>query len=414
MIKKLRIKFVVISFLSIFTLLSIILLTVNITNFVKVAQDADEITLNIAQNEGEMNTNNSQNGVPSGTPPQNFDPASGERGTDRPEVMYDSRYFSITYGEDGTVMVVNLSHTASFTSETAQQLAQTVYSTSDSYGWSGNYRYRVYNTGNTVLVVFLDYSRELAPSRTVLYTSLIIGGVGLLLSFVAIYFISNLVVKPVDEALKKQKHFISNASHELKTPITIISANNEILEMEIGENESTDTINRQIRKLSTIVKDLNSLAKLDELDHVSTFNKFNLSKVVEEVIDPFYELFNEKHIKFESVIEPEVYYKGEESMIKVLINTIIENALKYSQSNALLTLSQDKDRVVIECKNDANSIKDGDLDEVFERFYRSDEVRSSIEGSGIGLSIAKEIIEMHKARIKARGEEGNFIIRIEL
>ena len=416
MIKKLRRKFIIVSVLSVFLLLTGILVTVNVINYTRVADDADKITQILVDNNGSF--------FPSGVIPgiipnqdENKDDQTRpfERGGDRKEAPYDIRYFYVKYDKDGNAVETNVTNTITFSEDQAIRLTTPLLAKKAKTGWNGNYRYRVQTKDEYTYVILIDYNRELSPSRTVTWTSLIIGVSGLIIATVIIYFISNIVVKPVYNAFKKQKEFISNASHELKTPITVISANNEILEIEYGSNDSIETIHRQINKLSNIVKDLNSLAKIDEYERLSVYTSFNLSDIVNDISDSFKELFTKDNKEFITDIDNDITYKGDENLIRNLVSIILENSYKYSVSKANISLKKDNDKIVIETINDADSVKDGDINEVFERFYRSDEARASnIEGSGIGLSMAKEIVDIHKGKIKARGENNNFILRIEL
>ena len=274
MIKKLRFKFILYSSLSIFLLLALILVSVNVINYSKVADSANKVTLAIAENNGTIPNRGEFPVNPGENPPEEPSFSPDERFDDRKEMVFDLRFFTVTINKDGVVTNVNTDRIASIDENTAKELALSLYKKNAKTGWNKFFRYRVYEKDSETTVILVDYERELTPSKTVLITSSIVGTVGVLISIVIIYFISNLVVKPVDDAFKKQKHFISNASHELKTPLTIISANNEILEIEHGKNESTDTINRQVRKLNSMIKELNNLSKVDELNRINEFYKW--------------------------------------------------------------------------------------------------------------------------------------------
>src|SRR5574344_1452411 len=273
MIKNLRIKFILYTMLSVFFLMAVILFTVNIIKYSQVGASADKITDVLAANNG---TFPGGGGIGGG---QN-NPGSSLG----PETAYDTRYFTVTY-TDGTVSAVNVDRIASIDKATAQSYAASVYS--KSRGWYGDYRYLVSNKDTkTKLIIFIDYSRELAPSRVVLFTSLSVFAAGLAVSFVVVFFVSKRFVQPLEENNRKQKRFISDASHELKTPITIISANAEILEMQYGENESTKSIVKQVGRLSEMVKELNSLSRLNEEEKVAMV-KFDLTSAFLDAASSF-------------------------------------------------------------------------------------------------------------------------------
>lgn len=385
--------------LCVFFLLGIILLSVNVVNYTKLGKEADAITLVLAENKGTF-------------PSSQQNPSFADPGTMNPETPYDTRYFTVTY-TDGEVSKINTDKVASIDQNTALAYAEKVKNKST--GWLKEYRYRVYTlSSDSKMVIFIDYSRQFAPTKVVMYSSAIVFAVGLGISFVIVFFVSKKMVKPLEDSNRKQKRFISDASHELKTPITIISANSEILEMEHGENECTQAINKQVTRLSMMVKDLNSLARLDENEKVP-MAKFDFTSAFLDVCDSFKPLFESENKKLDFKAAPDIRYNGNEKLLRKLLSIILDNARKYSSSYASISLAKSGNRIIIKEANDGEGIKDGSLNRVFERFYRSDEVRGGqIEGSGIGLSIGMDIVNLHHGKINAYGEKGIFNIKAEL
>ena len=409
MYKKLRIKFILYGMLSIFALLTIILGAINVTNFILVGVDADTITEQIAQNGGSF--------VDPGLPP-----AGGEGGNPMgpgsPETKDSTRYFTVAVENDEATIVdykIN-----AYSQEEIKSWGISLSKRRISTGWSRtNYRYRLYSKPSEPAkkyVTVIDQSRELLPSYRVLIASCIGGVGGLGIVFVVLFFVSKKLVKPLEDSNYKQKRFISDASHELKTPLAIIAANNEILEIKYGQSEEINAINKEVDRLKKIISNLNLLAKLDDVKEENVLrNEFSLTDLANDVTHSFTNGFKNANKEFRFEIEENLSYKGDEERIRELISILIENALKYATSEASFALKKEGERIVIEERNDVKGIEDGPLETVFERFYRSEQARSSgAEGSGIGLSIAKQIVTLHKGRIYARGENGYFIIKVEL
>lgn len=429
MIKKLRLKFIIYSMVSIFSLMLVILLVVNITNFSLVGNDADLVTLNITNNNGSFQPNVSTipgtttnpGSTAPGTPPggTNTGPGNTPPGTrsDNPEAEAITRYITVIYNKNTTEYTVNLDRNSTYTN--IEDVKEIIDKLKGNVGWYKNYRYRITERSDgTTLYVLLDYRTELIPSQNVLYVSLIVFGSGLILSLAIIIPTSKFFIRPLEKNYHRQKRFITDASHELKTPITIISANNEIEEVEKGPSDATKTIDTQVKRLTSLVKALNDLSVIDE-EEKAVGVEFDLSAAISECITPYIKSFEKDKKKLNCNIEEGIIYKGDEKEIRELSIILIDNALKYSTTYANFSLSKEGNRVVIKCENDTNNTYptryNGDLQLVFERFYRGDDARgSTISGNGIGLAIAKGIVEKHKGRIYANGKENIFIIKAEL
>ena len=412
MIRKLRWKLVGYATTSIFLFLLIILGTINLVNFSLVAEEADQITQTIADNGGTfapIPQTPGQEGMGPGGAPTPLDPG----GPGSPEAAASSRYFTVAFDKSGNGTLVEkriLDQTVS--DENAIAWAKTLLSKNK--GWTETYfRFRSYRFEGKDYVTVLYFDRELHPSYRILYASIIGGVGGTLVSFAALIPLSALFVKPLVASRKKQQRFISDASHELKTPLTIISANKEILELEQGESEATKAIGKQVGRLNAMVKNLNALANMDE-GVKPVMGSFDLARTCMEMVDGFQGAFEKKGIALEAEIPLQLPFNGDQTMIRQLVSILLDNALKYSKTEARFSLLPSGDRTTILVRNDAD-VPDGPLDRVFERFYRADEARAGAsEGSGIGLSLAMEIVKSCNGRISAKGENGFFLIKAEL
>ena len=244
-------------------------------------------------------------------------------------------------------------------------------------------------------------------------TTVIIGGVTVLIFFGLAVSLSFWLVRPVKITLDKQKLFISNASHELKTPIAVIKANADVLEAEIGENKWLSYMKIDSARLGELVDELLELARLDDKSgHKLKFEEFNLSELVLQTALPFESRMFEMGKKYETDIQPNIFYKGDISAIKHILSILIDNALKYSDENGEISvrLYMRSNKKIIEVYNTGIGIPKDKLDKIFERFYRVDEARSSQEGGyGLGLSIAREIVYRHKGSISVQSEYGKWV-----
>ncbi len=364
---------------------------------------------NSSQTEGETTVPNNENQ----TPNQNQQELGkmGAMGPNSPEIRFSTRYFTVQFdsNNNGTMKVFNIS---AIDESEAIEWAESLLGKKET-GWTKtSYRYRIYTEGDTTYVTVIDQGREMLPSLRVLYASIIGTVVGLIISFVVLLYVSKLVVKPIDEANKKQKRFISGATTELKNPITTIDANNTIIESKYGESDETISTFKQIHKLSTLTKSLNTLTVLDEIEKTTTSN-FDLSSVANEIVSSYASLFAEKGLTFKYDIDENITLNAEEGMIRKLITEILDNALKFTTSKAYFTIVKSNDRVMIKEVNDATDLPTGSLDLVFERFYKYDNAKMT-DGTGIGLSIVKEIVEVHKGRVYASSYDNNYQIKAEL
>ena len=421
MIKKLRIKFIVISMISILIVLFVIICGINISNYVSVSNNADNILKTLYENGGRFKK---RDRFPDSG--EEYEPAETEAQTDddryenmekNPEMPYETRFFTVLIKTDEdnnkTYDVIMDFIKAVETKEEAINYASKVLTRDNNKGYVGVYRYLHETNDEGTIVIFVDCRRGLDNASNFLKSSLIISIVGYICVFALIVLASKYVFKPVDEAYQKQKRFISNASHELKTPLTIISANNEIIEMIHGEDESTDAINRQVKRLNQMVTSLSLLTKLSEIKKLDKTSIFNLSDAINDVIADT-NILNYDDKKIELKIDSNISFNGEEGLIRQLVSIILDNAIKYSNTYVNINLYNNGKNIIFETINDCYQIDDGYHNEVFERFYRSDNIRSKTEGSGIGLSIAKEIVDLHKGKILANSINNNFKIEVIL
>ena len=426
MIRNLRKKFILVAMLSTLVVLAAIMGVVNISNYKEVLDRADEMTTLLEKNDGKFPEEQKADGeeVPQKPDGNTEDDMTGENKNqqeppEKPEndkehfsveTPFETRYFTVTMDEDGEITDCDLDQIAAVDEATAEEYAKNVSEKSKATGFMGIYRYRVTKTEDGTKYVFLDCRREISNFQTVLITTVSVSGLGLAAVFVLVVIFSRMVFRPVEESIQKQKRFITDASHELKTPLTIIDANTEVMEMESGQSQWTKSTRKQIQRLTGLVQQLVTLSRLDEEKGLQDIAEFDLSEAVSESVQPYEALAQTKEKNLTLNIEGSLMYTGDEKSIRQLSGILMDNAVKYSseKGNIALTLKKKGKKILLEVYNDADGLPQGKLDVLFERFYRLDSSRNSgTGGSGIGLSVAKAIVQAHKGKITAENKTGN-------
>lgn len=226
------------------------------------------------------------------------------------------------------------------------------------------------------------------------------------LLFFIVWALSFKVFKPIKMAFFKQKQFISDASHELKTPLSIISANADVLRQEVN-NQWLGNIKQQTERMDLLVADMLTLAKIDEGSLKLTKDEFNLSQIVIGCVLPFDAVAFEKGKTLDIDIDSDIIYNGDINSVKKIINILLDNAIKHSKKNGkiLVTLKKESNKIVLSVYNTGSNIPDKQSNKIFERFYRGDNSRSRESGgSGLGLSIAKCLADTNKWKITANSQ----------
>lgn len=402
MIKKLRFKFVAIAMLSLFAVLAVIIAAVNVVSYNSIVHSADEVLSLLSSGEGRFPLRDG--------PMIPGEPFPGDRFAEaRPELRYESRFFSVLIDESGAVTATDTDFIAAVDKNTAADMAQRVFSSGKASGFTGNYRYHVFPDGSSTRIIFLDCTRDLSTFRRFLLISCGISLAGLAAVFVLIMLLSGYIVRPVSESYEKQKRFITDAGHEIKTPITIIDADAEVLEMDMPDNEWLQDIRKQVKRLSSLTNDLIYLSRMEEERPQLQSIDFPLSDVVAETAGSFAAPAVTQNKTLHTDIQPMLTKHGDEKAVRQLVSILLDNALKYSPENSRidLTLKQQGKTVVMTISNETlEDISKENLSHMFDRFYRVDPARHS-HGYGIGLSIAKAIVNAHKGKIAATATDNS-------
>lgn len=424
MLKTLKKKFIMAAMVSTTIVLFIIIGGINLANYINVNNSIDSKLQMISDNDGHLltpdtspvpgSTENSRSGqFPDSkqTPP---DKKSHEGQHFPRETAFDTRYFTVTLKSDGSVSSIDTGKIYAIDTETASEYATSLFSRNKQEGSIDNYKYKAYdsNSDDTIMYIFIDCEREFRNLNSFLMASAGMSLLGLLLVFILVFFLSNRIVKPIAESYAKQKRFITDASHELKTPLTIIDANTEVLEMTTGENEWTNSIRNQTRRLASLTEKLVFLARMDEENVKLTLNNFCISDAIYDSAEPFISVANSKGKELTIDVDNDINYTGDEKNIRQLVSILLDNAIKYSADNGSIKLNfyeQGKNKILT-VWNTVDEISPGKLDVLFERFYRTDSSHNSQTGGfGIGLSIALAIVNAHKGKITAKSDDGKSI-----
>ena len=346
---------------------------------------------------------------------------SGEDDENSPELRYESRFFSVSMTLEGEIKATRTDRISAIDSETAADMAREIYNSGKVIGFSGDYRFRktVNPKNDTILIIFYDCGRSLSNVRSFLFISLAISLICLLLVYILIAISSKAVIRPAAEAYEKQRQFITDAGHELKTPLAIINADADVLEMELGgdgeeesSNEWLEDIRKQTSRLTELTGSLIYLAKTEEgTKEAFTFVDFPVSDVIAQEVDSFKAPAQAQGKSLDIKIEENLSMNGDQKAIRQLVDIFLDNAIKYSPEGSAINIKLKKSGRFIGLTV-TNSTKTPVTKEhtkhMFDRFYRADESRnSSTGGYGIGLSIAKSIVEVHKGKISANSQDGS-------
>ncbi|MBO4289083.1 MAG: HAMP domain-containing histidine kinase [Lachnospiraceae bacterium] len=402
MINKLKRKFLIIGTVSMFILMAVLVLIMNIVNYREVTSDADSVLDVLTQPNMPI--------FNEGAPPEKPEEITGFMPPGMSlEVPYESRFFDARVSEDGDILQYDLSRIVSVDNESAQKYIRAALESSHDRGFIDSFRYLKTADEKGTRILFLDCGRKLDSYRSFLWTSVIVGLIGCLAVFVAFIFAAGKVVAPIAESYEKQKRFISDAGHEIKTPLTIINANVDLLECD-GEKEELTDIRTQTKRLTELTNNLVMLSKMEEAEHAFQKIEFPLSDLVSETVGSFRAPAASRGLDLEVSITPGITMNGSPDMIRQLVSVLLDNAVKYSPDGEKITaeLSAQRKTVTFSVENASSEKLSGeDLDRVFDRFYRTDKSRNSETGGhGIGLSIAKAVTEAHGGSISAASKTG--------
>lgn len=394
MLKKIRLHFVRSAMASFFIVIFALLAALNLGNYLIQTHQLDAVATRMLDYDDPQEQPFGADIFP-----------DGFFGSYSPEASYMLRFFVVHCGETGEIEAVDHEYIAAASEEEAADMAKTALRRGASSGYLGLYRYALRESESGTTILFLNAERELRFIRMLLTISLIALLVSMALVFVLVVPFSRRSTIPFEKNLEMQKRFITDAGHELKTPLTAIQTSADVLALEIGENRWVKSIQSQSERLTGLVAQLVSLSRLDEASPFPEMADFSLSDAVWEIASPFAALADARGKTLEYTIEDGLVMYGAREAVQQMCSILLDNAVKYSDAAGRIRLHvyQTGKKRYIEVENTSDQELPEDLDKLFDRFYRADASRSArIGGYGVGLAIARATAEAHGGKLTAK------------
>ena len=381
--------------------LLLIIGVINMMNYRSIVSDADDILKILDENGGEFPKGDNTSGGP-------HTPIDGILGT--PEAPYETRFFTLLHnGESFTE--VRTDNISAVNDEMAISLGEQVLKIKRDNGFvyllNGVYRFYKGEGEEGMRITFLDCTRTLQNYYTFMALSIAISAVSLLAICIMMIIFATKIISPIAESYEKQKRFITDAGHDIKTPITIIDADREILEMDIGENEWLDDIKRQTKRLTKLTNDLIYLSRMEEGTDIKELSTFSISNVCHEEADSFSAVALKRGIEIKDEIEEGIDINGSEEDVRKLLAILFDNAIKYAKEGSPIGIKAARHgrTVTVTISNLAENMTEEQTKRMFDRFYRADSSRATSGGFGIGLAMAQAIVTSHNGKIYAELSE---------
>lgn len=417
MFKKVRQKVILSAMAAIFVVTAAFIITINVINYVQVTGNLRTVMNDLAP----------RFVSPDG---KDHEPESEQIGRksnhknrrNTAQAQYAGRYFVIRVSDDGAIS--SSGGSIALTEEEASDLTQAILKKNKTEGYYNSYRYEVSESDDPmssgiIILCLLDCTTEIDAMRSLLLISIFVGLAGLALSFLFIYAMSAKAIWPLKESMEKQKQFITDAGHELKTPLSVIGTNMDILSMDYPENEWVLGTKKQVGKMRDLIGHLISLSRLEEEGTVLEMRPFNLSQAVTDTADAFAGIGEMNGTPLQSEIEDNLTANADEASVIQLLSILTDNALKYAlpETVVMLRLMKQGKHICFETVNAWDQATPPDqLDRFFDRFYRADKSRSGgskTKGYGLGLSIAHAIAEKnHLSLTVSEDAEHRIVFRV--
>ena len=359
-------------------------------------------------------------------PPGSGNPGSGNPGSGNhlpPEPSPDDRtppdyrlsvFYSVAFSKDNKVLEVENGDNDLYGEDELVSLAAELLGRNRKSGRTGELVYLVSNRPGYILVAFLDNTTANSSMKVLIGNYIVVGAVAMLVLFAISLFLAGRIVRPLEENDRRQKQFISDASHELKTPVSVIGANTEMLSREIGENEWLSNIQYENSRMATLLKQLLDLSRAESAS--VPMERIDLSNIVTGDTLALESLAFDRGRIIKSDIENGIHISGNRTQMEQLVSVLLDNAIRHSTGNEIeISLKRNGHAAILCVSNEGEEIPPGKIDHIFDRFYRIDEVRNSEDNHyGLGLSIAKAVVLNHKGSISVSCKDGKVAFTVTL
>lgn len=438
MVKQLQKKFIISAMTAVTILLVVLIGGINVFNYLTTSNDNDRLmemlcySFETSTKWNADTTDNTQPPQSINSTQQNTTDATGnqndtgfvpqDNGTKPPDdkknngfgrhdknAVDSARYAAVAIDKNGNIIKTDVTHISSLTEEEATAITEALKNTASGTGTYNGFLYRISETKRAggKVIILLDNSMQISSFFTVLFISAGAGIFGWLLMLLLVILLSKKTIAPVARSIEKQKQFVTNAGHEIKTPLAIILANTDAMELHNGENKWSRNIRAQTLRLSGLMQNLLMLAKMDESSTKLPMCSFDISTAAEDTVNAFIEPASLKGVMIEQDIQKGLQLNGNRDSIVQLMTVLLDNAVKYTESGGTISakLSGNDKNIALNIANTCEPIDHPE--KLFDRFYRGDSARTQKNGGyGIGLSVAQAIAELHKGTITAENITG--------
>lgn len=413
MIKTLKKRFIFVAMVAVTVLLVVLLGAINVLNGVIINEKIDETISFLAQRSFQPEMQ-----IPGIQPDKGlgrndfFDKPMDE------DTFMSSRHFAVLLDGNNQIIRIDVSGISSVEEQQAKEIAQNVIDEKSFYGFTEGFKYsavisdRMFPAEADSVMIFLDVTDQYANVLSVLLLSVVLGALAWGLMLVLVVFLSSKAIRPIAENMEQQKQFITNAGHEIKTPLAIILANTDALELHNGKNKWSENIRTQTNRLSGLMQNLLLLSKADEGIKTGVEELVDASELLKSVFEPYVQLCEADGKIILADIKDSCFIKAVSENLRQVFSVLVDNAVKYAvpQSNINILLTQQNNKLIFKIKNKCEKLPEAQPSKLFDRFYRGDSARTQKSGGyGIGLSVARAIVEGCNGKILCAYLDDNII-----